>query len=182
MWSCAVNPIPQTKGYMVFSSSTPEATSMLQVKRFDRDNDYYACRPENIFCTMLHTSVAAMSAPPDLSKCLPEQACSRLCPPSTSRLMASVLGWFTILQSDGWWYDLTVAVNIAKAEVALRKDVSLWPSRCKTRLDHSLYMRPPVLNFNIKSEQWAAMKLLCPRLSNGQTKELQFQPRECHSG
>lgn len=35
---------PRNKGYIAFSSSSPEATSMLQVKRFGRHEVYYACQ------------------------------------------------------------------------------------------------------------------------------------------
>lgn len=54
--------------------------------------------------------------------------------------------------------DVTIAANIAKTEIALRKDVSLWPSRCEIRLDHLRDMGPPVLDYSITSEQWAAME------------------------
>lgn len=51
-----------------------------------------------------------------------------------------------------------IAANTAKTEVALRKDVSSWPSKCKTRLDHSSDMGPPVLSSSMTFEQRAAME------------------------
>ena len=79
-----------------------------------------------------------MSGPLVSSKCLPKQDYSGYV------LLAFALdgtGAGTILEAlaqcckaTGDGTDVTVTVNIARTKVALQKDVSSWPSRCKIRL------------------------------------------------
>lgn len=70
----------------------------------------------------------------------------------------------------------TITASIAKNEVNIRQEVSLWPLKCKTRLDHSLELGPPVFDSNIPSEQWAAMETAASSLVK--TKKFAFSPEK----
>ncbi|OJJ98283.1 hypothetical protein ASPACDRAFT_53241 [Aspergillus aculeatus ATCC 16872] len=51
-----------------------------------------------------------------------------------------------------------LAQIIAATHITLRNHVSSFPAQCKTRLDHSVELGPPVFDPNTSTEQWNAME------------------------
>ncbi|RAH69521.1 uncharacterized protein BO66DRAFT_392444 [Aspergillus aculeatinus CBS 121060] len=51
-----------------------------------------------------------------------------------------------------------LAQIIAATHITLRNHVSSFPAQCKTRLDHSVELGPPVFDPSTSTEQWSAME------------------------
>ncbi|PYI06216.1 hypothetical protein BO78DRAFT_120644 [Aspergillus sclerotiicarbonarius CBS 121057] len=66
--------------------------------------------------------------------------------------------------------------TLAKTHVDLRKMVSGFPSKCKTRLDHSVELGTPVFDPNTSTEQWNAMEWAMA--SSVETKRYSFSPKK----
>lgn len=153
---------PQNKGYIVSPHSLPEALPMLRVKHFYSDEEFDAhpvqaylplpClipvsqqRPvlrfqANVFPSKIIFVMSFMHAAMDGTGAgIVLQALAECCK-----------------ATDG--NPGTVTASIAKNEVKIRQEVSSWPLKYKTRLDHSLELGPPVFDSSITSEQWAAME------------------------
>lgn len=67
---------------------------------------------------------------------------------------------------------LPITQTIAANDVELRKEISTWPSKCQTRLDHSVALGPPAFDPNLSAEQWGAME--STMLSAGETQRITF--------
>ncbi|OJJ71574.1 hypothetical protein ASPBRDRAFT_126150 [Aspergillus brasiliensis CBS 101740] len=66
--------------------------------------------------------------------------------------------------------------TIAETHADLRKEVSNFPSKCITRLDHSVELGTPVFDPNISTEQWNAMESALA--STVETKRYTFSPEK----
>ncbi|KAL4970666.1 uncharacterized protein BDV14DRAFT_194457 [Aspergillus stella-maris] len=56
--------------------------------------------------------------------------------------------------------------NLCQTATALRNKVSAWPSKCETRLDHSLELGPPAFDSNFSIEQWGAVESALSSMSS----------------
>lgn len=158
---------PQNKGCIDPPHSSPEEIFMLQVKHFDRDEDYHVY-PTNVYLPV-PCFIPASQQCPVLRFQANGSPSNIVLVMSFSHFALDGTGAGTVLEAlaqccraiyDG--SDMAIVTRVAKTKANLRNDVSSWPSRCKSRLNHSLELGSPVFDSSIKSEQWAVMETAIP--------------------
>ena len=129
MCSCAVSPMAHGTKVIAFPGSSLEATPLLQVKRFGYDEDYGACPTRDYLpVPCLIPASQQCSVLRFQANIFPSRIILVM---SLSHFALDGTGAGTILEAlaqccrakEGST-DVTIAANIAKTEVALRKDVS----------------------------------------------------------
>lgn len=173
---------PQTRGF-VYPPTTSHDVPMLKVKYFDRDeefcthpkNEYFAVpvfipasqqRPVlrfqvNAFPSKIIVVMSFMHMVFDGSGAgIVLQALSECCQAAAAESSVSIR--------------MPITEEIVRTAIDYRREVSDWPSKCKTRLDHSVELGPPAFDSNFSSEQWGAMESVLS--SAAETYRVTFSP------
>ncbi|PGH05024.1 hypothetical protein AJ79_06911 [Helicocarpus griseus UAMH5409] len=152
---------PQNRVHIVPLSSTPEIP-MLQVKYFDRDEDWHSHHAQSYI--PLPTFIPVSQQRPVLrfqANIFPSKV---VLATSYMHVVFDGTGFDTIVRAfsecckDDTGTNMPITKTIAANDIDLRKEVSSWSSKCQTRLDHSREIGLPMLDSNVSAEQWGAIK------------------------
>ena len=167
---------PQNRGHIVPPRSAPRDVPMLQVKNFERDEDVHA-NPVQAYLPV-PCFIPASKQRPVLrfqANVFPSKIVLVM---SYMHLVIDGTGAGIILEAlsqnckDG--KGSVIAQAIAEGEFSLRNEISSWPSKCQTRLDHSAELGVPAFPSDLTSEQWAGMEAAMSAAV--QTKRFTFSP------
>lgn len=170
---------PQNKGYIV-SPDSLQAVPMLRTKCFDSDGEFHTHPVQDYL--PLPCFIPTSQQRPVLrfqANAFPNKIIFVM---SFMHAAMDGTGAGVVLQAlaecckvmDG--SPDTITASVAKNEVSIRQEVSSWPLKCKTRLDHSVDLGSPVFDSNITSEQWTAIEAAMS--SAVKTKKFTFSPEK----
>ncbi|QKX58841.1 uncharacterized protein TRUGW13939_05969 [Talaromyces rugulosus] len=164
------------------SSPSQEVPPMLQIKHFDRDEDF---RTHPVHCYLpLPTFIPALEQRPVI------RFQANVFP---SKIALAMSFWHSVFDGTGAGVILeavaecckTTANNeaetpmaqiIAKTHTELRNTVSAFASKCQVRLDHTVELGTPIFDPSISSEQWNAIESAAA--SAVETKRYTFSPEK----
>lgn len=170
---------PKNKGYIVHPDPSPEDVPMLHTKRFDSNEEFHT-HPVQAYLP-LPCLIPASQQRPVLrfqANVFPNKIIFVM---SFMHAAMDGTGAGVVLQALAEWCKVTdgslgtVRNSIVQNEVRIRNEVSKWPLKCRTRLDHSVDLGPPVFNSNI-SELWTLMEAVMSSIVR--TKKFTFSPEK----
>ncbi|KAL4940850.1 hypothetical protein BDV06DRAFT_230103 [Aspergillus oleicola] len=167
---------PETRAYIHPPLTAPHQVPVLTVRHFDNDEDFRTHptaeylpvplfvpvseqRPVlrfqiNIFPTKVALMMSFMHMAFDGSGAgTVLQALSECCRAASA-------------ESHGELIPTPITDGLAQTATTLRNEVSAWPSKCETRLDHSLELSPPAFDSNFSIEQWGAVESALSSMSS----------------
>jgi fumigaclavine B O-acetyltransferase len=175
---------PQNRMHIAPPRSSPsqEVPPMLQVKHFDRDEDF---RTHPVHCYLaLPTFIPALEQRPVI------RFQANVFP---SKIALAMSFWHSVFDGTGAGVILEavaeccktannndsetpMAQTIAKTHTELRSTVSAFASKCQVRLDHTVELGTPIFDPSISSEQWNAIESAAA--SAVETKRYIFSPEK----
>lgn len=157
---------PETRAYIHPSRTAPHDAPMLTVKHFDRDDDFRTHPTQSYLPVPLF--IPASQQRPVLrfqANVFPTKIALVM---SFMHLVFDGSGGGVVLQAlseccqaaagEGEAHESPVTQSLSRSAIDLRRQVSDWPSKCQTRLDHSLELGPPAFDSDFSVEQWGAME------------------------
>ncbi|KAI9372766.1 hypothetical protein BJX61DRAFT_552704 [Aspergillus egyptiacus] len=167
---------PETRAFIHPPATSPRENPTLTVKHFDNDADFRT-HPTKAYLP-IPLFVPASQPRPVLrfqANLFPTKVALVM---SFNHMVFDGSGAATVLQAlseccrESDPASMPVTQTIARDAIALRHEVSTWPSKCLERLDHSLELGPPLFDSNISIEQWGAMESSIASVS--ETRRVRF--------